>query len=110
VKSKGEQSFESLAVRPAKAGSCNMGSKKHMDCTVIGDGVNLAARLELGCKAFGAKILISEFTYRLLRGAYFAREIVCVTLKGKTEPGRRRFRVLPTRWNFTRVVSDPNSI
>ncbi len=66
--------------------SGNIGSKKRMDYTIIGDGVNLAARLESACKQYGAHILISEFTYRALRGTYRMRELDIVVVKGKTEP------------------------
>ena len=66
--------------------SGNIGSKKRMDYTIIGDGVNLAARLESACKQYGAHILISEFTYKLLRGTYFSRELDLVVVKGKTKP------------------------
>ena len=64
----------------------NIGSKKRMDYTMIGDGVNLAARLESACKTYSAKILISENTYRSLKGTYRIREIDRVIVKGKTEP------------------------
>jgi adenylate cyclase len=66
--------------------SGNIGSKKRMDYTMIGDGVNLASRLESACKQYGAHILASEFTYRKLRGTYRAREIDLLLVKGKTRP------------------------
>ncbi|MCX7167841.1 MAG: GAF domain-containing protein [Rhodocyclales bacterium] len=66
--------------------SGNIGSKKRMDYTIIGDGVNLSARLESACKQYGAHILISEFTYKALKGTYFSRELDLVVVKGKTKP------------------------
>ena len=53
---------------------------------MIGDGVNLAARLESACKQYSARILISDFTYKKLKGTYQIRYIDDVVVKGKTEP------------------------
>jgi len=64
----------------------NIGSKKRMDYTMIGDGVNLAARLESACKQYSAHLLISEYTKAALKGTYRIRDIDDVVVKGKTEP------------------------
>ncbi|MEO5339095.1 MAG: GAF domain-containing protein [Magnetococcus sp. MYC-9] len=66
--------------------SGNIGSPKRMDYTMIGDGVNLAARLESACKQYFAQILVSENTVRRLKGTYRVRDIDLVVVKGKTQP------------------------
>jgi len=75
-----------LGINTDEIVSGNIGSPKRMNYTVIGDGVNLAARLETACKQYGAKMLISDATVKKLRGTYRMREADRVVVKGKTEP------------------------
>lgn len=64
----------------------NMGSSKRFAYTVMGDAVNLSARLEPQCKDYGTEILIGQNTERLIRGQFTTRPIDLIVVKGKTEP------------------------
>jgi len=75
-----------LGINTDEIVSGNIGSPKRMNYTVIGDGVNLAARLETACKQYGAKMQVSDATVKKLKGTYRMREADRVVVKGKTEP------------------------
>jgi adenylate cyclase len=62
----------------------NIGSSSIMSYTVIGDNVNLGARLESLNKNYNSRIIISDATRVLLTGAYDLQPLGDVVVKGKT--------------------------
>ncbi len=63
----------------------NMGSDQRFDYTCLGDGVNLAARLEGQSKPYGVKIVLGPKTAQLVKDEYYVLELDCIAVKGKTE-------------------------
>ena len=61
----------------------NFGSSNRFDYSVLGDSVNLAARLESSCKEYDTSLIISE--YSMVDG-YDYKFLDEVTVKGKSEP------------------------
>jgi adenylate cyclase len=64
----------------------NMGSDMRFDYTVMGDSVNLGARLEGINKEYGTSIVVSEYTYEKIKDRLFCRELDSVRVKGKHVP------------------------
>ena len=64
----------------------NLGASSRMNYTVIGDNVNLAARLYNVAKA--GEIIISDYTYQEVKDFVVADELEPVTVKGKKDPIR----------------------
>lgn len=62
-----------------------VGAERRLEYTVIGDTVNLSARLESTTKEFGVPILISEATARLLDDKYEVKPLGEAKVKGKTK-------------------------
>ena len=66
----------------------NMGSDQRFDYTCLGDGVNLAARLEGQSKPYAVRVIIGPKTAEYVRDAYQVIELDLIAVKGKTEPAR----------------------
>ena len=83
----GEDYFQiGIGINSGKVILGNLGSSQLFDYTVIGDDVNLGARLEGTNKQYGTTIIISEATYRQVKRKAVVRELDVVRVKGKKKP------------------------
>lgn len=64
----------------------NMGSLGRMNYTLMGDNVNLGARLEGTNKEYGTRVIMSEYTHGLVADRVVARELDNIRVKGKNKP------------------------
>ncbi|MEW5816500.1 MAG: adenylate/guanylate cyclase domain-containing protein [Spirochaetota bacterium] len=64
----------------------NMGSQGRMNYTLMGDNVNLGARLEGTNKQYLTNIILSEYTYGQVKDKIVVRELDNIRVKGKNKP------------------------
>ena len=80
----------------------NMGSHTRFSYTMMGDQVNLAARLEGNNKQFHTYTMASGATVERTAGAYPVRELSRIVVKGKKEPVTVYEPMLPDQYEERR--------
>jgi adenylate cyclase len=84
----GRQIATRTGINTGQAVVGNVGSAKRFNYTVMGDAVNLAARLEGANKAMETRILISDAAARRLPKSIVLREVATIRVKGKQQSTR----------------------
>ena len=64
----------------------NMGSESRFDYSVVGDAVNLGARLEVQTREYDTPILISSYTHEHILDDFDCKRLDEIKVKGKDEP------------------------
>jgi adenylate cyclase len=78
--------FTRIGINTATAAVGFVGSEHLFNFTALGDGINLASRMEGANKIYGTQILVSETTAALVGGEFYLRRMDVLRVKGKSQP------------------------
>ncbi len=81
---KGQSLVTGIGINTCDAVVGNMGSISRMNYTALGDGVNLASRIEALTKVYKVGVIVSEYT-RLAAPEFFYRELDVVRVRGREQ-------------------------
>ncbi len=82
----GKEMLMRIGINTGPAVVGNLGSLTRFDYTMLGDAVNLAARLEGANKQFGTYTMISEDTRKQIGAEIHVRELARLAVVGRNEP------------------------
>jgi adenylate cyclase len=106
----GTEVYQRIGMSTGKATVGNMGSELRTDYTMIGDAVNLAARLEGANKAFGTYSMVSQDTINSTGGLDAVRREVCavrelgyIAVVGREDKPVRVYEPMPQEQYDTRL-------
>jgi adenylate cyclase len=78
--------FTRIGINTTSAAVGFVGSEHLFNFTALGDGINLASRLEGANKMYHSQIMLSETTATLVRDRFLLRKLDVLRVKGKKQP------------------------
>jgi adenylate cyclase len=83
---RGKKVYTRIGINTTQAAVGFVGSSHLFNFTALGDGVNLASRLEGANKIYGTQILVSDNTASLVKELFVFRKLDTLRVKGKKQP------------------------
>ncbi|MCP3941834.1 MAG: adenylate/guanylate cyclase domain-containing protein [Desulfobacteraceae bacterium] len=100
----GQKIFMRIGINTGLAVVGNMGSQTRFDYTMVGDAVNLAARLESANKRFNTYTMVSQATHELTKSNFYFRELGKIAVKGRKQKVRVYEPMTPETYGINPMV------